>query len=116
LTLTKTNHWEDGRVPCVAEGYRRWTWQTAISEKVAFVDLTRISADRFDREGKDAVTAQFIDDPVHTNIHGAEANARDVVAALRSSKLLPLRSMLSARGREVKPDRGPLAASVCPKL
>ena len=116
LTLTKTNHWNDGRIPCDAGSYRLWTWQTAMSEKVAFVDLTRIIADRFQREGPDAVTAQFIDDTVHTNITGAEANARDVVSALRANKDLSLRAALSAIGRAVPADRGAPKDSVCAKL
>ena len=49
LTLTKTNTWKDGRIPCDAETHRLWTWQTAGAEKTAFVDLTRITADRFQR-------------------------------------------------------------------
>src|SRR5688500_12756359 len=72
FTLTKTNHWNEGRIPCVAEGYRLWTWQTATNENTAFVDLTRIIADRFQREGPDAVKAQFIDDTVHTNVTRSE--------------------------------------------
>jgi lysophospholipase L1-like esterase len=116
LTLTKTNNWKDGRIPCDTETYRLWTWQTATAEKTAFVDLTRIIGDRFQREGADAVTAQFIDDSVHTNLTGAEANARDVVSALRANKALPLRKMLSASGRAVPADRGAPKDSVCPKL
>ncbi|HEU4780126.1 MAG TPA: rhamnogalacturonan acetylesterase [Steroidobacteraceae bacterium] len=116
FTLTKTNHWKDGRIPCDAETYRRWTLQTANNEKVAFVDLTRISADRFAREGPEAVTAQFIDDTVHTNIAGAEANAKDAVSGLRAIKELPLRATLSARGRAAAVDRGAPKSSVCAKL
>ena len=116
LTLTKTNSWKDGRIPCDAERYRLWTWQTATNEKTAFVDLTRIVADRFQREGPEAVTAQFIDDSTHTNITGADANARDVVAGLRAIKGLPFKSMLSKSGRAVRADRGPPKNSVCPKL
>jgi len=116
LTLTKTNNWKDGRIPCGADSYRLWTRQTAAAEKTAFVDLTRIIADRFQREGPDAVKAQFIDDTVHTNITGAEANARDFVSALRANKTLPLRKLLSERGREVPADRGPRSDSVCPKF
>jgi lysophospholipase L1-like esterase len=116
FTLTKTNTWKDGRIPCDAETYRLWTWQTAMSEKTAFVDLTRIIADRFQREGAQAVTAQFIDDTVHTNITGAEANARDAVAGLIAIQALPLREKLSAAGRSVAADRGPPKTSVCPKL
>jgi hypothetical protein len=87
-----------------------------MNEKVALVDLTRISAARFQFEGPDQVKAQFIDDTVHTNIAGAEANARDVVSALRAIESLPLREMLSARGREVPADRGAPRHSVCPEL
>jgi len=116
FTLTKTNTWKDGRIPCDSETYRLWTWQTATAEKVAFIDLTRIIGDRFQREGTDAVTAQFIDDTVHTNLTGALANARDVVSALRANRNLPLRKLLSSEGRKVKPDRGPGKDSVCSRL
>jgi lysophospholipase L1-like esterase len=116
FTLTKTNSWKDGRIPCAADGYRLWTSQTARNEKVAFVDLTRISADRFQREGPEAVTAQFIDDTVHTNVTGAEANAKDAVAGLRAIRSLPLGSKLSKHGRAIRADRGPPEDSVCPKL
>ncbi|HEU5137344.1 MAG TPA: rhamnogalacturonan acetylesterase [Steroidobacteraceae bacterium] len=116
FTLTKTNHWKDGRIPCAADSYRLWTWQTATNEKTAFVDLTRLVADRFQREGAEAVTAQFIDDTVHTNITGAEANARDAVAGLRAIKGLPLNAKLSKSGRAIRADRGPPEDSVCPDL
>ncbi len=116
LTLTKTNHWNDGRIPCAADGYRLWTWQTAANEKTSFIDLTRIIADRFERAGPDTVQAQFIDDTVHTNVTGAEANARDAVGGLRTLKGLPFRSMLSARGRAVPADRGRTGESVCAAL
>jgi lysophospholipase L1-like esterase len=116
LTLTKTNNFKDGRVPCAADSYRLWTWQTAQHEKTAFVDLTRIAADRFQKEGPEAVTAEFIDDSTHTNIKGAEANARDVVAGLRAARTLPFGKMLSKEGRAVRADRGPPRDSVCPPL
>jgi lysophospholipase L1-like esterase len=116
LTLTKTNNWKDGRIPCDGEKYRLWTRQTATNEKVAFVDLTRISADRFQREGAEAVTAQFIDDTVHTNLTGAEANAKDAVAGLRAIKSLAFDSKLSKSGLAIRADRGPAKDSVCPKL
>jgi lysophospholipase L1-like esterase len=116
LTLTKTNVWKDDRIPCAFESYRQWTYQTAVDEKVPFLDLTRIIADRYQREGPDAVKAQFINDTVHTNITGAEANARDVVSGLRAMQTLPLRNWLSADGRKVTADRGPATLSVCAAL
>jgi lysophospholipase L1-like esterase len=114
LTLTRTNTWEDGRITCPSDTYRRWTWQLARRERVAFVDLSRIVADRFQREGPEAVEAQFIDDTVHTNLAGAGANARDVVSGLRANRALPFGRMLSAAGRAVPADRGPPGNGACP--
>jgi lysophospholipase L1-like esterase len=114
FTLTKTNNWNDGRIPCAAESYRLWTRQTATTEKTAFVDLTRIIADRFQHQGPEAVKAQFIDDTVHTNLTGAEANAKDAVSGLRALKGLPFNSKLSKSGRAAHADRGPPKSSVCP--
>jgi lysophospholipase L1-like esterase len=116
MTLTKTNQFKDGRIECPAASYRLWTWQTARAGKTAFVDLSRLIADRYQREGPDAVKMQFIDDTVHTNIAGATANARDVVAALRANRALPFRTMLSPAGRDVPADRGAAANSVCEPL
>lgn len=116
LTITKTNNWSDGRITCPSDTYRLWTWQTAVNEKVPFVDLSRIVADRYQKQGPEAVTTQFIEDTVHTNIDGAEANARDVVSGLVTLKGLPFRKMLSAAGKKVRADHGPPKDSVCPPL
>ncbi len=116
MTLTRTNHWKDGRIQCPSDTYRRWDWQTAQTEKVAFVDLSRIIADRYQREGAPAVTAQFINDTVHTNVAGAQNNAADAVSALKILRGTPFRRMLSDRGRALAADRGPTASSICPAL
>jgi lysophospholipase L1-like esterase len=116
MTLTRTNHWEDGRIACPSDTYRLWDWQTAQDENVALVDLSRIIADRYQREGAAAVTAQFVDDTVHTNATGAQNNAADAVAGLKALRELPFRKMLSAKGRAVPADPGPAASSVCPPL
>jgi len=115
LTITKTNNWRDGKIECPSDTYRLWTWQTAVNEKVPFVDLSRIIADRYQREGADAVTAQFINDKVHTNIDGATANAADVVAGLRTLRGLGLDKKLSRAGKRIKADK-PAKASVCQAL
>ena len=116
MTLTRTNTWTDGRINCPSDTYRLWDWQTAVNEQVAFVDLSRIIADRYQREGAAAVTAQFINDTVHTNVTGAEKNAADAVSGLRALRGLPFRKMLSARGRAVAADAGQTPTSVCPAL
>jgi lysophospholipase L1-like esterase len=116
MTLTVRNVWTDGRIDCPSNTYRTWTWRTARTEQVSFVDLTRIIADRYQREGAQAVTAQFIDDTIHTNAAGALNNAADVTAALRALPGLPFGSLLSERGRGVRPAGEPSPDSVCPKL
>jgi lysophospholipase L1-like esterase len=116
MTPTKTNNFKDGRIECAAASYRLWTWLTARQGKTAFVDLSRLIADRYQNEGPDAVKAQFIDDTVHTNIVGATANARDVVASLRANRALPFGKMLSPTGRSVPADRGAPKTSVCESL
>jgi lysophospholipase L1-like esterase len=116
MTLTRTNSWKEGRIECPSDTYRRWDWLTAQNERVAFVDLSRITADRYRREGAEAVTAQFINDTVHTNVQGAQKNARDVTSALKGMRDLPFRGMLSAEGRAVPADGGPAANSACPPL
>ncbi len=62
------------------------------------------------------MTAQFINDTVHTNVVGAEKNAADAVAGLRALRALPIRKMLSAAGRAVAADTGRPSTSVCPAL
>lgn len=117
MTLTERNHWHGGRVECASwETYRSWTWRTARDEKVAFVDLSRIIADRYQREGPERVRAQFGNDAVHTNVTGAEANAADVVAGLRSLPGFGFSRWLSPAGRAVPPDPGAAKDSVCPPL
>jgi lysophospholipase L1-like esterase len=116
LTTTRTNSWHDGRVDCPSDTYRLWTWQTSVNEKAAFVDLSRMAADRYQAEGPQAVTAQFIEDTVHSNIDGAVANAKNVVSGLVTLKGLPFKKMLSAAGKKIPADRGPPKNSVCPPL
>ena len=116
LTLTETNNWKDGQIGCPQGTYRLWTWQTARNEKVAFVDLSRIIGDRYQREGVEKVRAQFGSDTTHTNSAGAAANAADVVAGLRALHALRFNAMLSRAGKKIKADRGPPKTSVCPPL
>lgn len=116
MSLTERNAWQDGRIECPSDTYRLWDWQTAQNEKVAFVDLSRIIADRYQREGAEAVTAQFINDTVHTNVAGAEKNAADAVSALKALREFPFRKMLSEKGRAVPADRGSTKTSICPVL
>jgi lysophospholipase L1-like esterase len=109
---TATNKWRDGHIGCPG-GYRTWTWQTAKAEKVAFVDLLRISGERYQHEGPDKVAAQFLPDTIHTNVAGAQSTAADVLAGLRGLDAPKFDSMLSARGLQIARDKGPAKPPVC---
>jgi lysophospholipase L1-like esterase len=112
LSPTATNVWRDGKIGC-PPAYRTWTWQTSVAEKVAFVDLLRLNSERYQRLGVEKVASLFGNDAVHTNAAGAEANAADVVAGLRSLKDAGFDAMLSARGRQIEADQGPATPPVC---
>ncbi len=116
MSLTERNAWADGRIECPSKTYRLWDWQTAQNGNVAFVDLTRISADRYQRDGAEAVTAQGIHDTGHPKVAGAEKNAAAAVSALKTLRGMPFRKMLSERGRAVPADKGPSKDAVCPAL
>ena len=87
----------------------------ARGEHVPFVDLMRITADRYQRLGESAVARQFADS-MHTNAAGAAANAADAVSGLRTLEDMPFEAMLSERGRKVAPDPGPIDGSRCAEL
>jgi len=115
FSTTKTNAWSGRGILCQSQTYRLWTYQVASSEHVPFVDLMRITADRYQRLGETAVATQFVD-KMHTNEAGAEANAADVVSGLRSLKELRFDAMLSEPGRRIAPDPGPVDGSRCADL
>ena len=115
LTTTTPNAWSGRGILCTSQTHRLWTHQTAARESVALVDLKRITADRYQRIGAAVVAGQFAD-KMHTNLAGAEANAADVVAGLRTLQGLPFESMLSVRGRAVPKDPGRVEGSRCAAL
>lgn len=113
LSLTVRNIWNDGHVECGADNYRQWDIQLAKANRVEFIDLTRMVADRYEAMGSEAVKNFFSKDHVHTSPAGADFNAAAVVAGLRAVKAKPLTRLLSPKGRAVKADRGASRKSVC---
>jgi lysophospholipase L1-like esterase len=115
LSLTLRNDWNDGRIVCKADGYRQWDRDVAKAQNVAFVDLSRIIADGYQRLGQDAASKSFIKDPVHTNLEGADFNARAVIAGLRALHIKAVDSALSNKGRKISADK-PKQDSACPPI
>ena len=82
--------WKDGKIARNSEDYAGWAADVAASEKVPFVDLNNIIADRYDQLGPEKVEPLFGDPHTHTSRVGAELNAECVIAGLKGLKNNPL--------------------------
>lgn len=97
LSLTVRNIWKDGRVERGPGKYGEWSAQIAQSEKVMFMDLTKLIADKYEELGEAKVKELFATDHTHTSPAGAELNASLVVAGLQMLKGHPLNRYLSKK-------------------
>jgi lysophospholipase L1-like esterase len=86
--------WEAGKIVRNKADYAGWAAEVARQERVGFIDLNEMVAKKYDDMGHDAVMKLFPqvvpDEHTHTNLAGAELNARMVVAGLPA----PLRAYL----------------------
>lgn len=80
------NNWTpEGKVARAADSYGSWARQVAAQEKVGFIDLNETIAKQYDAMGRDKANLMFPpDERTHTNMAGAEFNARVVVAGLKA--------------------------------
>ena len=102
LSLTVRNIWKDGKVERGNGEYGRWSANIAKTEGVAFVDLTTIVADQYEKMGEQTVKQFFPRDSTHTNTDGAELNAASVIAGLKALDNHPLDRFMAAKGLEVQ--------------
>lgn len=87
----------DGKIGRSVASHAGWAREVARAANIAFIDLNENAARAYDAMGRDAVMKLFPqvtpEEHTHTNLAGAELNARLVVASLPS----PLRSFLRAK-------------------
>jgi lysophospholipase L1-like esterase len=100
--------WRDGKVVRADQDFGGWTRQVAAVQKVQFIDLNHIIANRYDAMGPAAVEPLFGDPHTHTTVAGAQLNAECVVAGLKALKNDPVAAYFSASGMAVKPASSPL--------
>ncbi len=105
LSPTVRNIWQEGKVERGTGEFRAWSRAVAEAGGVAFVDLTRIVADRYQVLGEAKVAEFFPQDHTHTNPAGAELNAAAVVAGLKGLRGGPWGNLVSAKGAAVDADR-----------
>lgn len=88
LSMIPRNQWnKDGKVKRADQDFGLWARQIAAEEKVAFVDLNSITADKYDKLGADLVKEKYFPgDHTHTNHDGALENAASVIQGLKKIK------------------------------
>ena len=91
--------WKEGRIVRSSEDYGKWARQVANSEKVLFLDLNEIIATEYEKLGQEKVETFFADEHTHTNLAGAELNARCVIACLKLLKPNPLAPYFSEKAK-----------------
>jgi lysophospholipase L1-like esterase len=93
LSLTVRNIWKEGKVERGSGHYGEWASEIAKSQKVLFIDVTKLIADRYEKLGEEKVKALFGPDHTHTSPAGAELNAALIVEGIKAIKS-PLKSFL----------------------
>jgi len=103
LSPTVRNIWTNGKVERGPGEYSRWAGEVAQSRAAAFLDVTYIIANRYEKMGQEMVQEFFPEDHTHTTPGGADLNAAAVVSGLKGLRDCPLLGFLSPRGLAVAP-------------
>ena len=83
------NIWKDGKVGRAANDYGKWAKEAATQEKVHFLDLNTLIADRYEQLREEKVAPFFFGDHTHTSPDGAALNASIVAEGLNKLLKLP---------------------------
>ncbi|SEN64662.1 Lysophospholipase L1 [Mucilaginibacter gossypiicola] len=94
LSMIPRNEFRDGKVIRANDDYGKWAQEIALQEGVRFIDMNRITADKYDKWGADSVKKFFPGDHTHTNKIGATVNAESVVDGIKADPANPLNKYL----------------------
>jgi rhamnogalacturonan acetylesterase len=95
-SLIPRNSWKDGKVSRNnVDSYAEWAEEVAKDSKIYFIDLNKMVADVYDKEGQEKVKTYFgTADNVHTVEAGARLNAKYVIEGVKLSPKLGLNKYL----------------------
>ncbi len=97
MSLTPRKAWDDAdstKITRVNETFGLWAKQVAKKEKVPFIDLNEITAQKYEKFGKEKVDYMFYIDRIHTSEFGAKVNAASAAEGIRNYKGLELANYL----------------------
>lgn len=80
------NNFKDGKTIRQEDSYTQWAAQIAQQEKVPFINLQDKVADEYDKLGEQQVAKFFPNDHTHTNLAGAQLNAKVFIQELRKMR------------------------------
>lgn len=86
LSLTVRNIWKEGKVERGSGHYGEWASEIAKSQRVLFIDVTKLIADQYEKLGEEKVKELFGPDHTHTSPAGAELNAALIVEGIKAIK------------------------------
>ena len=78
------------------KGFGAWCKEAAAMERVPYIDLNGLVADKYEKMGKDSVQLMFFGDHTHTSKLGAELNAKTVAEGVKLSKHKMLKKLKKA--------------------
>lgn len=87
LSPIPRDNWKNGKVLRTTDSFTRWDSEIASQEKALVVDLNNLIASKYETLGQDGVKKFFTAserDRTHTSKDGAEFNADNVVAGIKS--------------------------------
>lgn len=90
LSMIPRNQWKEGKVLRADESFGKWAREVAEQEQAFFIDLNRITADKYDEMGPDQVKDLFYNDHTHTNAQGATINAQSVIEGIKKNKQIEI--------------------------
>ncbi|HYO25149.1 MAG TPA: rhamnogalacturonan acetylesterase [Lacipirellulaceae bacterium] len=105
-SLVPRNTWRDGRVVRGQDdSYVAWAREVAERERAAFINLNHIACEAMDAMGEDFARGALFrsDDHTHTNLLGAQVNARCVASGIKALTTVPLADYLSPAADSVPP-------------
>ncbi len=95
LSMIPRREWDkDGKIIRADKDYGKWAKEVAEQEGVAFIDMNKITADKYDQMPHDTVYALFPGDHTHTGKKGADINAQSVVEGLKMQPNITLNNYL----------------------
>jgi len=98
------NNWKDGKVNRASNDYGKWAMEAAQQEGAYFIDLNKLIADDYDKQGEEKVKSTYFNttDHTHTIEAGAKLNAAMVAEGLKANKKCKLNKYLLKKNETVK--------------